>query len=345
MSAHSHLNKFDTPEDAHQLIALLQAKLVETVPIEQGASAYALLDFPYYPNVGDSLIWLGAEKFLREQYRDRARYICTVEGFNPHALKRSLPHGPIYLSGGGNFGDLWPKFQKFRLEVLRNFPDRQVIQLPQTIHFADKSAVEETRKAIREHGQFFLMVRDLPSKTFAEDVLGCDAVLAPDMAFWLGALQRQRAPEYHIASMLRKDKEQNANRGDLKWPEGVTVNSFDWIHGSEEGLGSRLWYRAIKRQKWLGEFSYFRSRARYQLDRGVSLLGSGECVLTDRLHGHILSVLLGIPNVILDNSYGKIRNFHELWTSKWSGCALVESLDDAYPALVNSLGKSDGSPR
>jgi pyruvyl transferase EpsO len=38
-------------------------------------------------------------------------------------------------------------------------------------------------------------------------------------------------------------------------------------------------------------------------------------VITDRLHAHILSLLLGIPNIILDNSYGKVRDFHETWTS------------------------------
>ena len=31
--------------------------------------------------------------------------------------------------------------------------------------------------------------------------------------------------------------------------------------------------------------------------------------MTDRLHGHIIADLLGIPHVVLDNEYGKIAAY------------------------------------
>jgi len=37
--------------------------------------------------------------------------------------------------------------------------------------------------------------------------------------------------------------------------------------------------------------------------------------ITDRLHGHILCLLLGIPHVVLPDRYGKLRGFVEAWTS------------------------------
>ena len=40
----------------------------------------------------------------------------------------------------------------------------------------------------------------------------------------------------------------------------------------------------------------------------------GRMVLTDRLHAHILSLLLGKPRIVLDNSYGKIAKFADMWT-------------------------------
>jgi exopolysaccharide biosynthesis predicted pyruvyltransferase EpsI len=39
----------------------------------------------------------------------------------------------------------------------------------------------------------------------------------------------------------------------------------------------------------------------------------GKVVVTDRLHGHILRLLRGIPHLLLDNSYGKLRRFHGTW--------------------------------
>ena len=39
----------------------------------------------------------------------------------------------------------------------------------------------------------------------------------------------------------------------------------------------------------------------------------GETGVTDRLHAHILCLMMGIPNIPLDNSYGKLSTFVETW--------------------------------
>ena len=41
--------------------------------------------------------------------------------------------------------------------------------------------------------------------------------------------------------------------------------------------------------------------------RRVPTLRRGKVVITDRLHAHVLCLLLGIPHVLLDNNYGKVR--------------------------------------
>jgi pyruvyl transferase EpsO len=53
-------------------------------------------------------------------------------------------------------------------------------------------------------------------------------------------------------------------------------------------------------------------------------------VITDRLHGHILCTLLGIPHVVLDNSYGKIQGFLESFTGE---CELVRRAESPAEAL------------
>ena len=53
---------------------------------------------------------------------------------------------------------------------------------------------------------------------------------------------------------------------------------------------------------------------RERLRAGLHLLGAGELLVTDRLHGHIVALLAGVPQVLLDNSYGKLRGFWEAWT-------------------------------
>jgi pyruvyl transferase EpsO len=50
------------------------------------------------------------------------------------------------------------------------------------------------------------------------------------------------------------------------------------------------------------------------LRRGCSLLASGRVVVTDRLHGYLLSLLLGLPHVVLGDRHGKIASTLATWT-------------------------------
>ena len=49
----------------------------------------------------------------------------------------------------------------------------------------------------------------------------------------------------------------------------------------------------------------------------------------ERLHGQILALLHGTPNVSLDYNYGKTRSFHETWTHRWDGALMAGSADEA----------------
>jgi exopolysaccharide biosynthesis predicted pyruvyltransferase EpsI len=301
-------------------------------PLADLSSGYALLDFPDYSNVGDSLIWLGELAFFERAAERPPGYVSTIHGFDLDALRRAVPEGPIFLSGGGNFGDLWPRFQQFRRMLLAALPGRRIVQLPQTIHFADPAEARATREAIAVHGNFTLLVRDRPSLAFAQAELGCEVALCPDMAFCLGSQSRPALPVHDIVYLLRTDQEQKPGRGaPILAPDSLVT---DWIHG---GRQPSRWDRAVARLGRTalmlagGEPDYrrFRTRARAELERGRALLGSGEAVVTDRLHGHILSVLMGIPHAVLDNSYGKVRGFAELWSGDLPGVAICRTLEEA----------------
>ena len=47
------------------------------------------------------------------------------------------------------------------------------------------------------------------------------------------------------------------------------------------------------------------------------LLSRGRIVVTDRLHAHVMCVLLGIPHVLLDNSYGKVSSVYRSYTHRF----------------------------
>jgi exopolysaccharide biosynthesis predicted pyruvyltransferase EpsI len=47
------------------------------------------------------------------------------------------------------------------------------------------------------------------------------------------------------------------------------------------------------------------------------------------LHAHLLSLLLGIPHAILDNTYGKLGRFLDAWTGGAEGVHHATSTSDA----------------
>src|SRR5205823_3715005 len=84
--------------------AELRATLSRFIP---AGSTVALLDFPSYPNVGDSASWLGTVAELRRLGCTIA-YVCDQRSYRRASLERRLPPGsPILVQEGGNFGDLW----------------------------------------------------------------------------------------------------------------------------------------------------------------------------------------------------------------------------------------------
>lgn len=98
----------------------------------------------------------------------------------------------------------------------------------------------------------------------------------------------------------------------------VTYNKVDWkftdtpgIDGDkkEEGKNQRAWAKSMS---------------------GFELLGSARFVMTDRLHGHILSTLIGVPHVLMDSKLGKNLNFHNTWTRD---CACTRVTSNVTQAL------------
>ncbi|MGP7795132.1 polysaccharide pyruvyl transferase family protein [Sphingomonas sp. CLY1604] len=253
---------------------------------------YALLDFPDHPNVGDSAIWLGECAMLRAVTGNDPAYVSTWHDFDEAALRRACPDGVVFLHGGGNLGDIWPHHQRLRETVLTRMRDRRVVQLPQSIHFDDPAAAARFAHIAAAHPDLTLYVRDRPSLATAQAFVGAHAALAPDSAFALGP-QPRSAADRPLLALLRTDAERVADRAGPP-AEAAPV---DWLEDDEPLPDDRL------------------QRAAARVARGLALLSRGERIVTDRLHGHILALLLGIPHVVLDNSYGKVGAYIDAWTA------------------------------
>ena len=300
------------------LIAELAGKvsfaLAQVVP----PGPYALLDFPDHSNVGDSAIWLGERTLLGRHHNSQPQYISSYHDFDHAELEDALPEGTIYLHGGGNFGDLYPRHQAFRRDIMGRYGQR-VVQLPQSLYFGSREAWEEARKLAGTGAT--LMARDQASAALAQE-LGFDPILVPDSAFGMGPLARIGRPRVDLLVLKRTDAESVQG--------GAT--EVDWLEEPPRTRQiARLWTVATKRR--LDRLGLYDRLAKMRVARGVRVLSQGRRIATDRLHAHILALMLGIPHYAADNLTGKIHAFMDCWTG---GSPLVTKVGSfaevpAYP--------------
>ena len=313
-------------------------------PLIPSGAPVALFDFPNYSNVGDSAIWLGEEYYLDAKLH--AKVLAVDDNQLAHRKPPALPENAIVLlQGGGNLGDLYSHHQAVREYVITHYRRHRVIQFPQSIHFQDSRNEARCRGVFNSHPDFHLVVRDRVSLELAQRLYDGPTYLCPDMALCLGCLPRPTNSLHPILGLLRTDKEK-VTADELSTEDSNGFVSVDWLD-EPLTLFKRLTARLDRivslypqRLAMLHRLKrpLYHRLAGERLKRGCDLLGSGQVVIADRLHAHILCVLMGIPHVVLDNSYGKIGNFRDTWRT---GEGLCERADTLAEALERARGLLD----
>jgi exopolysaccharide biosynthesis predicted pyruvyltransferase EpsI len=288
----------------------------------------AMVDFPDYRNVGDSAIWLGQMACLSSRFNKSPSYISSLQNHSHDKLDEAVPSGPILITGGGTFGDIWPGHQELRESILERWPGRLVVQLPQSIHYKSQEHADRMARAIARHKNFVLLVRDEESKGFAEKQFDCRVHLCPDMAFAIGPIQPLASAQFPVLAMLRADREKAAEYDFSAFPD---VPVEDWISESRTAVRIAKALGAAKAASLDSERikdAKLDAAAKARFRRGIRQISRARAIVTDRLHVHICCLLLGQPHAVLDNSYGKVRRFMAAFSGGTDLSYLAPSLDD-----------------
>ncbi|HBX8159423.1 polysaccharide pyruvyl transferase family protein [Klebsiella pneumoniae] len=310
----------------------LKNKLNEILPFIKDKNEVIFLDYPVYLNVGDLLIYHGTENFFKENNinvklrRSNARYsVKEIE-------KYLTPNTVILMQGGGNFGDLYPEFQKFRQDVVSSFPDTRIIILPQTAFFENEHELDKSVKAFGAHKDLIIFSRDTRSLSIFKKFTS-QTFLMPDMAHSLWGTLPKSQKSKGTLYLIRNDKEINKvqrrllehKKGDDKyvdWEDILTSKDLLMrkLCRKLDGIGGVTNLSVLKNISNVIWYNYtYKMVQRYAL-----YFTSHEKVVTSRMHGHIFSCLLSLPNDVIDNAYGKNSGYFKEWTYDIDGTKLLE---------------------
>jgi exopolysaccharide biosynthesis predicted pyruvyltransferase EpsI len=313
----------------------------------------AYVNFPNMGNLCDTAIYAGARRSL-DRIGAKVVLACEPRAYRRGIVRRAVgDRGTIVLHGGANFGDLYKRQpqQTARRHLLRDFPRARVIQLPQTIYFERADDSKRFIERCRDHADFTILARDRVSVERAAE-LGLDTTLAPDLAFGLGPIDRPHPASVPVAWILREDVERTSD------PGAVEPSARDWPTGKEQragATGARLradlaLLRALDRARDRAPVRLrlpiartaarrYASVASRRVAIATEMVAAGRVLVTNRFHGHVLACLMGIPNVLLDNSYGKNRGLFDTWTHRYEIARFAEGPDEARE-LAQALGAS-----
>lgn len=305
---------------------------------------FVLLDVPNHSNIGDTLILEGELKYLKE-LNQKCLYTSNIFTFDSAKIPK---HAIILLHGGGNFGDVWSVNQKYRNQIIKDFPNNKIIIFPQTLHYNDEQNAINDSILYKTHPNLIICARDKISFETAKKYFTNNMIyMLPDMAFFndfseyistkkakktlfLERMDKELGNVVLLQKELKKLQE-NEKKIEVKdWPgfykKGTLQQKAGDLYNFFEIMGSKILLKSpfkflVNDAHGLRGKGYKERRIR----KGIKFINQYDVIYSTRLHGFILAVLLNKKIFIFDNSYGKNKNFYETWLKDFDNVKLISN--------------------
>ncbi|GFO13282.1 triose phosphate/phosphate translocator, chloroplastic [Plakobranchus ocellatus] len=301
-----HYNMFD---DA--LGKFKYCMLIDTADFEnKGDPAITAGEIYYLARSGLQIVYYCNTQMCSEAHIDRAAKL---------AKKFSTDDLVILVHGGGNINH-YVEHDKFRFWTMEKFAGFQIFVFPQSIRVEDPDSEHwaKCQQLYCCNRNLTLVLRDLGSLDIARRHFNGSTrlLMAPDMAFHIGPVKRFVSPAFDIMWVKRSDTEAPGYKRIPRHPPHLRLHVSDWHKFRTPNSGNSL------------------ERSFHAQVMGLFFIQRGRVVITDRVHGHILSTLLDIPHVLLDNQHRKLSNYFRTWNK---GLQNVRVTDNPEEALAMAL--------
>lgn len=282
---------------------------------EREKPAFLIFNSPDYMNTGDIAIALGERSFINKYFPqyDVIEISCTQYQKEKYKLISKIRENDIIaITGGGNIGSLWLRFEDYVLDIIQTFDNNKIVVFPQSIYFSENSSgmieKETFKNAISNHQNLLLTVRDRASYLRVKEMFkdNINILIIPDMAMCLPNIKKSKKGK-KILICLRNDKE-GVNR-----EKKEIIDKLNSVYDGQVEVIDSLPTMSVKQKD-----------RRKTLNKAISIVSSKQFVITDRLHCMLLCVLTETPCIAIDNISKKISGAYD-----WIGnCKFVALYDD-----------------
>ena len=266
-----------------------------------------------YGNLGDVAITYAQKQFLKKNFPEYdviefeiSNTFTGMKSLKPYIRQDDI----ITIVGGGNFGDLYDDIEFARQFIVHSFPKNKIVIFPQTITFS-KSLLGQMRLLwakilYNRHKDLTIFVREEFSYEKYSSVFR-RIEKAPDIVMSLDYAEPEGLERIGVTVCFRDDKE-----------NGVDIYVKDLLVSE-----IRKNYSVGMKDTHVGNKNNMQELYA-ELNNLIEIFQKSRVVVTDRLHGMILSYITHTPCVALCGGNKKILGCYQ-WIAELNYVRLIET--------------------
>lgn len=268
-----------------------------------------------YGNLGDVAITLAQKRYLIEHFPDYEvfEFKITDTFTRIKSLKAVIkPDDIITIVGGGNMGDTYDDIELCRQLVIQSFPNNKIVIFPQTISFSESFAGRAklflAKIIYNRHKNLTIFARERFSYEKYKEVFRGRVKLVPDIVM---SMERPEVPDKERSGVIlcfRNDRE----------------DGLDSDYKSKLINGIQSVFESRKRDTHIGASSGDLEQLYGELEELLEEFEKASVVVTDRLHGMILSYICHTPCVVFWGNNKKILGSWE-WIAESNYVRVIDN--------------------
>lgn len=300
----------------------------ESIKLDKTKKNIILIDSASYGNLGDQAISFSIENIIKD---NNLNFIDIAENDffkNLKYLKKNISlNDVICMNGGGNMGDLYPRYEAIRRIAIKSFPYNKIVIFPQTIDYSNtKYGNREQKKSVHiynKHNNLVICAREEKSFEVCKKLYSNSKVLLiPDIVLYLALkynnINNERNKNIIVGVCLRDDKER-----------AISNHLIEVINNMNE---EKRFLTTMSNNDFINKID----RGKLVLDK-INEFSMCDIVITDRLHGMIFSIIGKTKCIAFDNSNKKISGVYSTIENKVNSVIISseKSFEDDFNSLVS----------
>lgn len=260
--------------------------------IAQAEIDIAKINFPEYEvfEISDSMF---------DEYIECLHYYLTQTDF-------------VWFIGGGNFGIMYPKSEYNRRTVIKKCKNTKIVMFPQSnttgTNLFDQLELKRSIKIYSRNSNVSLIARDYKSyEHMKNNFESNDVYFSPDVVLTWDITKYMQGNKISLVNFKTDKKVLFCIRQDIE--SSIDKKIIDNFKIDVKNRNYKIEYFDTETYKKISA-----SERINELKKLLSIFNNIDYVITDRLHGMVLSCLVGKPCLAFDNSTKKISGLIE-WIS------------------------------